>query len=236
MNLLKYPFPLSKAMGKIRIKERFAFSDYGIPIAPTQTIITPKHYIEWQIGYDRIVSKNETYHFIGANGKTKEIYELSEFLDFALYEKWITHQDIANLQISIANYQEFIEDKERITRTNFIQDNINDIEFLKANVSYPLLIHQFHNKDLLCEIIVREKQFAVGTMPMLYFCIALSSLKDCNDQSFIGRKIQSNEKGYLEVSKENVEIFIQIFKIFGLLSKAHQYDCLQILNYLLNKQ
>ena len=236
MNLLKYPFPLSKAMGKIRIKERFAFSDYGIPIAPTQTIITPKHYIEWQIGYDRIVSKNETYHFIGANGKTKEIYELSEFLDFALYEKWITHQDIANLQISIANYQEFIEDKERITRTNFIQDNINDIEFLKANVSYPLLIHQFQNKDLLCEIIVREKQFAVGTMPMLYFCIALSSLKDCNDQSFIGRKIQSNEKGYLEVSKENVEIFIQIFKIFGLLSKAHQYDCLQILNYLLNKQ
>lgn len=45
MNNLKYKFPLSKAMGKIRIKERFAFSDYGIPVAPTQTIMTLKHYI-----------------------------------------------------------------------------------------------------------------------------------------------------------------------------------------------
>jgi len=64
-------------MGKIRIKERFAFSDYGIPIPPTQTVITAKHYIEWQIGYDKVVPKGDAYHFIGANGKTKCIYELS---------------------------------------------------------------------------------------------------------------------------------------------------------------
>ncbi len=161
---------------------------------------------------------------------------MSEFLDFALYEKWITHKNIAELQTSIANYQDFIEQKEKITRTNFVNDNLNGIEFLKANVSYPLLIHRFQNNDLLCEIIVREKQFAVGTMPMLYFCIALSSLKDANNQSFIGRNIQSNECGYLEITKENIIIFIQIFRIFGLLSKTHQYDCLQILDYLLHKE
>ena len=235
MKSLKYPFPLSKAMGKIRIKERFAFSDYGIPVAPTQTIMTPKHYIEWQIGYDKVVNKNEAYHFIGANGKAKQIYELSEFLDFALCENWITHKDIAELRTSITNYQDFIEQKETITRTNFVNDNLNGIEFLKASVSYPLLIYRFQNNDLLCEIVVREKQFAVGTMPMLYFCVALSSLKDCNNQSFIGRNIRSNECGYLEITEENIIIFIQIFRIFGLLSKAHQYDCLQILDYLLNK-
>lgn len=82
MSVLRYKFPLSKAMGKIRIKERFAFSDYGIPVPPTQSIITHKHYIEWQIGYDRVISKGEEAHFIGANGKKKQIYELSEFLDF----------------------------------------------------------------------------------------------------------------------------------------------------------
>lgn len=43
---LKYEFPLSKVTGKIRIKERLAFSDYGIPVPPTRTIITHKHYIE----------------------------------------------------------------------------------------------------------------------------------------------------------------------------------------------
>ncbi|WP_104721916.1 R.Pab1 family restriction endonuclease [Helicobacter mesocricetorum] len=235
MKNLKYKFPLSKAMGKIRIKERFAFSDYGIPVAPTQTIMTAKHYIEWQIGYDKVVKKNESYHFIGANGKTKQIYELSEFLDFALCKKWITPNDIRNIKTNIKNYQDFIERKEKIMRTNFVNDNLNGIEFLKANVSYPLLIHRFQNNDLLCEIVVREKQFAVGTMPMLYFCVALSSLKDCDNQSFIGRKIQSNEYGYLEITKENIAIFIQIFRIFGLLSKVHQYDCLQILDYLLSK-
>lgn len=214
MKSLKYPFPLSKAMGKIRIKERFAFSDYGIPVAPTQIIISPKHYIEWQIGYDKVVNKNEAYHFIGANGKAKQIYELSEFLDFALCEDWITLNDIINIKTNMINYQDFIEQKETITRTNFVNDNLNGIDFLKASVSYPLLIHRFQNNDLLCEIVVREKQFAVGTMPMLYFCVALSSLKDCNNQSFIGRNIQSNECGYLEISKENIIIFIQIFRIF----------------------
>ena len=95
---MKYEFPLSKATGKIRIKERLAFSDYGQPVAPTKTIITPKHYIEWQIGYDRIVEKNETVHFIGANGKNKQIYELSEFLHFGLQENIIKYDELKELR------------------------------------------------------------------------------------------------------------------------------------------
>ena len=82
MPVLKYEIPLTKISGKVRIKERLAFSDYGLPIAPTKTILSPKHYIEWQIGYDNIVDSSE--HFIGANGKKKQIYELSEFLLFGL--------------------------------------------------------------------------------------------------------------------------------------------------------
>ncbi|WP_180381724.1 hypothetical protein [Campylobacter lanienae] len=46
MSVLKYQIPLTKISGKIRIKERLAFSDYGLPIAPTKTILSPKHYIE----------------------------------------------------------------------------------------------------------------------------------------------------------------------------------------------
>lgn len=78
MSVLNYEIALSKATGKIRLKERFAFSNYGIPVPPTQTIITPKHYLKWQIGYDKIVASNdEITHFVGANNK-KRIYELSE--------------------------------------------------------------------------------------------------------------------------------------------------------------
>lgn len=105
--------------------------------------------------------------------------------------------------------------------------------FLKSSVSYPLLVHQFSNKDLLCEIIIKEKQYAVGIMSMLYFCVALSSLKDSKNQSFVGRCIQSKENGYLEINKQNIEVFTQMFSIFGMLSKTHHYDCLQILDYIL---
>lgn len=235
MSVLRYKFPLSKAMGKIRIKERFAFSDYGIPVPPTQSIITHKHYIEWQIGYDRVISRGEEAHFIGANGKEKRIYELSEFLDFGLNSGLVDKEVIKNLINDIQNNQDLIDEKEQITRTNFITHSLGGIEFLKSSVSYPLLVYRFQSQDVLCEIIVREKQFAVGTMPMLYFCVALSSIKDSNGGSFIGRKILSNECGYLEVNRDTIHIFIQIFRIFGLLSKAHKYDCLEILSYLLKK-
>ncbi|MSN97036.1 R.Pab1 family restriction endonuclease [Campylobacter sp. FMV-PI01] len=231
---LIYEFPLTKITGKIRIKERLAFNDYGVPIAPTKTIITPKHYIEWQIGYDRVIEKGENIHFIGANGKNKQIYELSEFLKFGLENSLISFEILENLKNEIGDNKIFIDEKESITRSHFVPETINNIEFLKSKVSYPLLISKFQNDDLLCEIIVREKQRAVGTIPMLYFCISLASIKDKNGNfSFIGRKINSKESGYLEINNNNILIFIKIFKIFGLLSKAHKYDCLEILNYII---
>ena len=220
MPVLKYEIPLTKISGKVRIKERLAFSDYVLPIAPTKTILSPKHYIEWQIGYDNIVDSSE--HFIGANGKKKQIYELSEFLFFGLKNSLISKNEI------------FIETTQEIQRTNFIKENLAGIEFLKSKVSYPLLVHQFQNKDILCEIIVREKQRAVGVMPMLYFCVPMSVIYDKNGtQNFIGREVKSKELGYLYIDKNNISIFVQMFKIFGILSANHKHDCLEILKYIL---
>lgn len=234
MNSLSYKFPLTKITGKIRIKERLTFSEYGQPIAPTKTIITPKHYIEWQIGYDKIASKDEITHFIGANNKNKQIYELSEFLEFGLKNNLIKAEILKKLKKDILKNEIFIDEKEEITRSHFISETINGVEFLKSKVSYPLLISKFQNKNLLCEIIVREKQRAVGTMPMLYFCISLANIKDKDGNfSFIGRKIESKENGYLQIDSSNIEIFVNLFKIFGLLSKTHKHDCLEILNYIL---
>ena len=222
MSVLKYQIPLTRTGGKIRIKERLAFSDYGLPIkAPTKTILSPKHYIEWQIGYDNIVDSSE--HFIGANGKKKQIYELSEFLLFGL-KNFIEKNKV------------FVENTQEIQRTNFIKENLAGIEFLKSKVSYPLLVHQFQNKDILCEIIVREKQRAVGVMPMLYFCVPMSALYDRNGtQNFIGREVKSKELGYLYIDKNNISIFVQMFKIFGILSANHKHDCLEILKYILEQ-
>lgn len=234
MSVLKYKIPLTITGSKIRIKERLAFSDYGLTIAPTKTILSPKHYIEWQIGYDNIVENNE--HFIGANGKKKQIYELSEFLLFGLKNFLISKNEILDLKNFIEKNKVFVENTQEIQRTNFIKENLAGIEFLKSKVSYPLLVHQFQNKDVLCEIIVREKQRAVGVMPMLYFCVPMSALYDRNGtQNFIGREVKSKELGYLYIEKNNISIFVQMFKIFGILSANHKHDCLEILKYILEQ-
>lgn len=80
-----------------------------------------------------------------------------------------------------------------------------------------------------------EKQYALGIMPMLYFCISLDNIKSYDSTGFIGRKIKSNECGYLEINSRNINVFMQIFRIFSLLSKAHNYDCKEILKYLLKR-
>lgn len=233
-NRIEYKFPLTQTQGKIRIKELQEFSDYGLPVAPTKTILSPKHYIEWQIGYDKDTIVYGTHHFSNYKNKKKQIYELSEFLLFGLENSFITKNEILVLKDFIENNDIFIENTQEIQRTNFIKENLAGIEFLKSKVSYPLLVHQFQNKDILCEIIIREKQRAVGVMPMLYFCVPMSALYDKNGiQSFIGREVKSKEVGYLYIDKNNISIFIQMFKIFGILSKNHKHDCLEILKYIL---
>ncbi len=231
---MRYEFALSRPSGKIRIKERLAFMDYGQPIAPTQTVITPSHYIEWQIGYDRVIERGEEMHFVGANGKNKQIYELSEFIKFGLDSGILSSEDIVNLKNKIARNGEFIDTTQNISREHFTPTTIAGVEFLKSRVSYPLLIHTFGDTNIICEIIVREKQRAIGIMPMLYFCIAMSCVASSSGAcDFIGRQIASKECGYLEIGSQNIAIFVKMFEIFGLLSRAHQHDCVAILDYIL---
>lgn len=228
MTTMLYSFPLTRTSGKIRIKERLTFDYYGTSIAPTKTKMNLKHYIEWQIGYDSIVSKGEPYDFIGANGKAKKLYELSKFIKFGFENSLISKQELEDLILKIKNNQELIEEKLEILRADFKEKQIGDIKFLSSFVSYPLLVYRFNLNDMICEIIVREKQYASGIMPMLYFCLPVSALKD--GDKILGREIASGEIGVLEISKYNINIFIKMFEIFGILSQSHKHDTIEILN------
>ncbi|EIK4796589.1 R.Pab1 family restriction endonuclease, partial [Campylobacter coli] len=50
------------------------------------------------------------------------------------------------------------------------------------------------------------------------------------------RCIESKEKGYLEISRNNINIFLEMLKIFGILSNNHRYDVLQIIEFILNSK
>lgn len=161
---------------------------------------------------------------------------MSEFLLFGFENSFISKAEIISLKNFIETNNIFVENTQEIQRTNFVKENLVGIDFLKSKVSYPLLVYQFKQRDILCEIIIKEKQRAVGIMPMLYFCLPMGVIYNKNEeQNFIGRCIQSKEVGYLHINKNNISIFMQMFKIFGILSSSHKHDCLQILNYILSR-
>ncbi len=110
----------------IRIK-----SDY-LTIKKNGEKFLPNHYVEWQIGYDVPIKdkkkikkfelttlKDKKYHFSGANGKTKTLYELSEIIYYAKQLNWIKHEEL-----------QFARD--------FLQENIKHL-FLKKNIFHDEL-------------------------------------------------------------------------------------------------
>lgn len=231
---IDYELPLTAVAGKVRIKERSTFSDYGLPIAPTQTHINIKHYVEWQIGYDEVVSKDD-FHFIGANKKPKKIFELSQIIQKFYQNSIISKNDLLTLKAKVEQNDELIEREMKITHTHFAPKKIANINFLESQISYPLLIHNFENNEFLSEIVVREKQRAVGVQGMLYFCFPVHLLKNANgERDFLGRCIKSKEKGYLQINQNNIQIFLKMLQIFGILSQNHKHDVLEILNFIIN--
>ena len=228
-----YELPLTAVAGKVRIKERKTFSDYGLPVAPTKTPINIKHYVEWQIGYDEVVAKDD-FHFIGANEKPKKLYELSQIVQKFCQNGVLKKENLLALKGKVEQNNELIEREMKITRSHFVPKKIANIDFLESQIAYPLLVHSFENDEFLSEIVVREKQRAVGVQGMLYFCFPVYLLKNANGKrDFLGRCIKSKEKGYLQINQNNIQIFLKMLQIFGILSQNHKHDVLEILKFMI---
>ncbi len=103
---IEVSIPLTSTSGKVRVKIRHAFSDYGISTATRKIPFSLKHYVEWQIGYDVPIKdkekfelttlKDEKYHFLGANNKMKTLYELSEMIYYAKQLNLISLENLEN--------------------------------------------------------------------------------------------------------------------------------------------
>ncbi len=199
--------------------------------------------IEWQIGYDvdksdkekLALSTLEYTEFIGANGKRKALYELSEYLYYFVQWEIITKNEIDDLRVFLQNIKEyeFLDSRSdlQILRIHPVNKKILDIEFCHSEVKYPLLVHKFNNSDILIEIIIKEKQRAVGIQPMLYVCFPITDLQ--TKDSLLGRVAESKEYGLLVLDSSKKIFLLEIFKIFGILSKNHRHDILEILKIII---
>lgn len=232
--------PLTKLKSKIRIKKRSYFNEYGEPVSTAQEKFTQSCYVEWQIGYDVITSKKDKLElttikealFIDANGNKKTLYELSEYIYY--FYKWniVTKDDLSSIKSFLQGLKEedFIEYPSNfaIERSHPINKNVLGIDFLYTQVKYPILVHKFGDYEILTEIKLTERQYAIGVQSMLYFCFPITELK--SDMPLINRTANTNETCDFEINRNNINIFLEMFKIFGILSKNHNKDITTICN------
>lgn len=240
---IAYKIPLTTTSGKIRIKKRSIIHEYGIPVATRSNVFSQKHYVEWQIGYDIVTTEIENEEtttlvnkqFVGANGKTKSLYELSEII--YLFTKWgiISKQKLEKVRDFIISANENllvdVNPDFEITRSHPIHRDLFGIDFEKSNVSYPLLIHKFGAFEIITEIVIREKQRAIGVQPMLYLCFPIMEL--VSKKELIGRTAEPKETADFVFDEPKIDMLLEIFKIFGILSKNHKHDILQIIKVIL---
>ena len=243
-NTLTIAIPLTRGTYKTRIKKRSFFNEYGLPVATKRESFSQSCYVEWQIGYDVTTTdiaklKLTTLQdecFIAANGQNKALYELSEYIYY--FYKWGILKKIPLLQVKnflqTLSESDFIDNPDNfaIERSQPVPKKVLDIDFFYSQVKYPLLIHKFEPYEILVEIKISEKQYAIGVQPMLYFCFPITELK--SDRPLLGRSAETKEAADFVINRKNIHIFINMIKIFGILSANHNKDVLAILDKILS--
>jgi hypothetical protein len=245
--------PLTTTSGKTRVKQRNSMFDYGLPFASRTNPFNQNNYIEWQIGYDATVPRNvsnfkkekfknfvnttlKENYFTGDNGNKKTLYELSEYLYYFVKWEVISEKTLRELMDFLVNIaEENLLDQHKhcqVKRTHPVSKTINTIDFDALTVEYPQLIYRFGDYEIIAEITIREKQRAVGTQPMLYFCFPVTELQA--EQPLIGRCADIKEFAKFEFNKDNAFIVLEMMKIFGMLSASHRHDTVQIIQTILD--
>ena len=231
--------PLTKPKGKIRIKRRSFFADYGESVAPRQIPLSQSSYVEWQIGYDIPASAENARKtsltdmtFSNYKGEDKFAYELSEVILFARQHGLIDDSEIKKcfMDINAVPDANTFEESSSISRTHPREVFVNGLPFYEMNVSYPLFVHRFGQYEIFAEIMIREKQHAVGTQAMLYVCLPITALSFRHQP--LGRTLESKECAEWHIGQEEAKLSLELFRVFGMLSPKHRHDVMSILHML----
>jgi len=225
--------------GKFRFKKRKNRLDFGEIFSTREYIFDDQTYLEWQISYDVPMNDVEkgtketkltNKHFIGANGKKKYPYELSEIFYKAMVLEFISKKDVQNLLKEIAGYKRFIDEK-AITVEHHSKLTINGMNFEETSIKLPTLFMVETLDGTQIEVSIEKQQYASGVQPMVYFCIPLKAFKNSSD--LYGKSSTAGDKLAYVINKINVLNLIFMMKVFGMASKRHNHDVVEILKVLL---
>ncbi len=143
---IKFEFPAANR-GKYRFKTRAQNIAFGNTYSARSTAFDSTVYLEWQIGYDaevgQVTAGDKTttltkLTFVGANGKTKYPYELSEILYYCVKHGLVTEEEVSELLAEINDYEDFIDQSEIVVEehANLV---LNGLSFAETSIKLPTL-------------------------------------------------------------------------------------------------
>lgn len=225
--------------GKFRFKTRDNNISFGHTFSTRNNNFTEKTYLEWQIGYDATIAdvKNgnkktnlKKRTFIGANGKRKYLYELSEFIYEGLKNNLIAIKEIMSLLKEIESYKDFF-DRNKIEVDHKSSIIVNDISFEETSIKLPTLFMVDTSDGTQVEVSIQKQQYASGVQPMVYFCIPLKSFANYRD--IIGRPSVSSDLLTYVINRRNSSVLFDMIKIFAMCSVRHNHDIKEIIKVLI---
>jgi len=229
--ILKLP---TKNKGKFRWKTRDDNSQFGEGFATTTIPFTERAYMEWQIGYDSDVNHRtkttflDEMEFVGANGRSKNPYELSEILYLLMENGIITKEEIVELTKDIKKRDYSFDDEYRIENSESKKFTIEGFNFKRQDTVLPTFSYYKSPRGLSIEISIQKQQYASGVQPMVYFSIPIENFE--NKNSIIGRTSREVEYAKLVLDETNKEVILKMFVFFGMCSDRHKHDVVSILN------
>jgi hypothetical protein len=230
-NAVRVRLPLTDVTGKVRVKEKSS-DGFGIPVAPSKTVLGKKHYLEWQIGYDIPNTNSPTVvpeiKFI-RNGEAKYGHELAKFI-------------FESVRLGILSTNDLIQEinkLEKIPANEFEESQSVQIESSTNSAngfgSAVERLPQFTKTTPhgWVQIQLKQKQRAVGYQAMVYVCLPLDEVLAMDGRPRPSAKAKSKETVFYDFSSANAALLLDIVDAFGLASQQHNEDIRKILGKIL---
>ena len=225
--------PLTDVTGKVRVKE-LSPGSFGLPVAPSKTVLGEKHYLEWQIGYDVPNTNSPSIvpqiHF-QRNGETKYGHELVKIILESVRLGLLTTNDLTReLELLKKISPSEFEENQKVQ----IEVSTNTaIGFQSAVERLPQFTKTTPHGAV--QIQLKQKQRAVGYQAMVYVCLPLNQVLDMSGNLRPPGPAKSKETVYYDFNAANVALILDIIHAFGMASQQHNEDIQGIIGLILRQ-
>lgn len=231
-NSIRVRLPLTDVTGKVRVKEMTP-DGFGLPVAPSKTVLGKTHYLEWQIGYDVPNTNSPTVVpqiSFTRKGETKYGHELSKILFEAVRTGFLSTNEVAG-ELALLKKNSTGTFEESRTVEVEVSTNTSADGFQSAVQKLPQFTKTTPHGAV--QIQLKQKQRAVGYQAMIYVCLPINQVLAMDGSPRLPAKAKSKETVLYEFNASNAAFLMDIVHAFGMASRQHNEDIRNILGKIL---